>query len=275
MRPTSILFVLILLVCSIMQSSAATTSPDFNTQDFPIIDLHLADNDTLTINLILNFSWDEDRPEPTSQVIVILNDSEIDRFLPDNGTQHLVKSIHVSGINPGNYRIQIKQYDYSIQCLIAVNYSAAILLTSYGAGFIDDVDYFIVYSADTFVSGRLYYFGKDNINCTVDIKEGPRVVKEESLNLAPGASNSIGYSETPSTVAMRKFTIGIKAGELSIFAGPFEVNQKPYSRIGNFVFTPCCMGVIILLIIFIVLLILLIFRRIRKGPITFGKKEPR
>ena len=258
-----------------MQSSVATTSPDFNTQDFPIIDIHLADNGTLIINLSLNFTWDEDRPESTSQVIVILNDSEIDRFLPDNGTQHLVKSIHVSGINPGNYRIQIKQYDYSIKCLIAVNYSAAILLTSYGAGFIDDADYFIVYSADTFVSGRLYYFGKDNINCTVDIKEGPRVVKEETLNLAPAVSNSIGYSETPSTVAMRKFTIGIKAGELSIFAGPFEVNQKPYSRIGNFVFTPCCMGVIILLIIFIVLLVLLKFRKIRKGPITFGKKEPR
>jgi len=275
MRTIPVLLVLILSFSSIMQSSAATTYPVLDTQNLPVTDLQLADNGTLTINLSLNFTWDEDRSESTSRVLILLNDSEIDRIMPDNGTQHLVKSIQLSGMNPGNYRIQIKQYDWSIKCLIAVNYSAALLLTNYGAGFLDDLDYFIVYSADTFVSGRLYYFGKDNIDCTVDIKEGPRVIKEQSLNLTPGVSNSFGYSDTPSTVAIRKFTIGIKAGELSIFAGPFEVNQKPFSRIGNFVFTPCCMGIIILLIIFIVLLVLLIFRKIRKGPITFGKKEPR
>ena len=258
---------LILLISSwcIPQSAAVQTYPIFDTQHFPILDINLEENKTLAIDVSFNFYWDENNPGSTAQVVLLLNDKEIDRILPENGTEHLEKSIHVPDIEPGNYKLGIKQYENTFDYLIAVNYSAALLLYGYGAGFLDDVDYFFVYSASTFISGQLYYFGDhDEIKCIATIKEGPRTIKREELNLTHGNFSWIGYSEAASSKADRWFSIEVDAGELRLTAGPFEVRQDPYPKIGDNFITPCCTTTIFLAVISIIILIVWIQRIRRK-----------
>lgn len=268
----ALLFFLFLLISSscIPQSVAVNTYPFLNSQPFPIRDIHLDENKTLTIDVDFYFTWDENNPGSPAWILLLLNDKEIDRILPENGTEHLEKSILIPGIESGNYKLVIKQYGNTLEYLIAVNHSAALLLYGYGAGFLDDVDYFFAYAASTFISGKVYYFGDhDDFIFNATIKEGPRTLEREELNLTHGTFSWIGYSETASSKAVRWFSIEIDAGELRLTAGPFEVRQNPYPKIGDYFITPCCTTTIFLVVISMIILIVWIHRirrRIRFIP---------
>jgi len=227
------------------------------------------------IHLSFNFAWD-DGSESAPEVLLLLNDSEIDRILPENGTQHIEKSVYVSGITPGNYFIKIKQYDFSFNYLIAINYTAALLLTRYGycsmevvsraANWGDD-------SADILVSGYLFYFGQNDRNFIhVDYRFGNYTVGYYSENatdegIFPMRTIRIFSIDVP------EITIFINKGELSIYAGPFKVYQKPQSNNGNLVLSSFYIIIIILIIISTAILCVFIRRKFRKRPIIIQKME--